>query len=37
MARVGFNRVPKKWTMPIRDVKAALRQFVILLGDRVPA
>ena len=29
------HRVAKKWTMPIRDWKAALNQFVILFGDRV--
>jgi putative transposase len=28
--------VAKKWTMPIRDWKAAINQFVILFGDRVP-
>ena len=33
---LAINRVAKKWTMPIRDWKAALNQFVILLGDRVP-
>ena len=26
----------KKWKRPIRDWKAALNQFVILYGDRVP-
>ena len=33
---LAINRVAKKWTMPIRDWKAALNQFVILFGDRVP-
>lgn len=33
---LGINRVAKKWTMPIRDWKSALNQFVILFGDRVP-
>ena len=33
---LAVNRVAKKWTMPIRDWKAAINQFVILLGDRVP-
>jgi hypothetical protein len=27
----------KKWTQPIREWKAALNQFVILYGERVPA
>jgi transposase-like protein len=34
---LGLNRVAKRWTMPIRNWKAALNQFVILYGDRVPA
>ena len=34
---LAINRVAKKWTMPIRDWKAALNQFVILFGDRVAA
>jgi len=33
---LGLNRVAKKWTMPIRDWKAALNQFVIMFGDRMP-
>jgi putative transposase len=33
---LAINRVAKKWTMPIRDWKAALNQFVILFGDGVP-
>ena len=33
---LAINRVSKKWTMPIRNWKAALNQFVILFGDRVP-
>jgi putative transposase len=33
---LAINRVAKKWTMPIRNWKAALNQFVILFGDRVP-
>ena len=32
---LAVNRVAKKWTMPIRNWKAALNQFVILFGDRV--
>jgi putative transposase len=34
---LAINRVAKKWTMPIRDWKSALNQFVILFGGRVPA
>ena len=30
-----LNNASKKWTMPIRDCKAALNQFIILFGDRV--
>jgi transposase-like protein len=33
---LAINRVSRKWTMPIRNWKAALNQFVILFGDRVP-
>ena len=33
---LAINRISKKWTMPIRNWKAALNQFVILFGDRVP-
>jgi len=33
---LAINRVAKKWTMPIRNWKEALNQFVILFGDRVP-
>jgi putative transposase len=33
---LGLQRVAKKWTQPIRDWKAALNQFVILFGERVP-
>lgn len=32
---LAINRVAKKWTMPIRNWKAALNQFVILFGERV--
>lgn len=34
---LAINRMAKKWTMPIRNWKAALNQFVILFGNRVPA
>lgn len=33
---LGLQNASKKWTMPIRDWKAALNQFIILYGDRVP-
>ena len=33
---LGLNRVAQKWNRPIRDWKAALNQFVIMFGDRVP-
>lgn len=33
---LGLRNVSKKWTMPIHDWKAALNQFIILYGDRVP-
>ena len=33
---LAINRVAKKWTMPIRDWRSGLDQFVILFGDRVP-
>ncbi|HDM74839.1 MAG TPA: IS256 family transposase [Deltaproteobacteria bacterium] len=33
---LAITRVAKKWTMPIRNWKAALNQFVVLFGDRVP-
>ena len=36
MIYLALQDVAKKWSMPTRDWKAALDQFVILLGDRVP-
>jgi len=30
------QNISKKWTMPIRDWKAALNRFTIQLGDRMP-
>jgi transposase-like protein len=33
---LAIEKASKKWTMPIRNWKAALNQFVILFGDRVP-
>lgn len=33
---LGLNHVSKKWTMPIRNWKAALQQFAILYENRLP-
>ena len=33
---MGLQHVAKKWTQPIRDWNAALHQFVILFGERIP-
>lgn len=33
---LAINNVSKKWTMPIRNWGAALNQFAIYFGDRVP-
>ena len=33
---VALQNIAKRWTRPIRDWKAALNQFVILFGERVP-
>ncbi len=33
---MALQNVAKQWTMPIRDWRSALNQFVILLGERVP-
>ena len=33
---MALNNVAKKWTMPIRDWRVALNQFVMMYGDRVP-
>jgi len=33
---MALQNVAKKWTRPIRDWTAALNQFVILFGERVP-
>ena len=32
----GLKNASKKWTMPTRDWKVSLNQFIILFGDRVP-
>ena len=34
--KARIREASKKWKRPIRDWKAALNQFVILYGDRVP-
>lgn len=34
---LALNNIAKKWTMPIRDWKAALNRFSILFGDRMQA
>ena len=31
---LALHEVSKKWTMPIRDWKQAMSQFVILFGER---
>ena len=36
LLHMGLQHVAKKWTQPIREWKAALNQFVILFGERVP-
>ena len=33
---LALNNVAKKWTMPIRDWRPALNQFVMIYGDRFP-
>ena len=33
---LALNKISKKWTMPIRDWGAAMNQFAIIYGDRVP-
>lgn len=33
---LALNNISQKWTMPIRDWKAALNRFTILFGDRMP-
>jgi len=33
---LAVRKISKRWTLPIRDWKAALNQFVILFGKRVP-
>lgn len=33
---LGIRNISKKWTMPIRDWGAAVNQFAVMFGDRVP-
>lgn len=33
---LALNKISKKWTMPIKDWGAAINQFAIIYGDRVP-
>jgi|SRR5450759_286307 putative transposase len=33
---LALNNISKKWTMPIRDWKAALNRFTIQFEDRMP-
>jgi len=33
---LALNKISKKWTMPIRDWGAAINQFAIIYGDRMP-
>jgi putative transposase len=33
---LGLEGVSRKWTMPIKNWKAALQQFAILYEDRLP-
>ena len=32
---LALHQIAKKWTMPIRDWKRAMTQFMILFGDRL--
>lgn len=34
---LALNNIAKKWTLPIRDWKAALNRFSIMFGDRMQA
>jgi putative transposase len=34
--QLGLKSIEKKWTMPIRDWKGALQQFVIVFEGRMP-
>jgi len=32
---LALHQIAKKWTMPLRDWKPAMTQFMIMYGDRV--
>jgi transposase-like protein len=32
---LALHQIGKKWTMPIRDWKQAMSQFMILFGERL--
>ncbi|WP_027670855.1 transposase, partial [Rheinheimera baltica] len=32
---LALHQIAKKWTMPLRDWKPAMNQFIIMYGDRV--
>jgi putative transposase len=32
---LALHQIAKKWTMPLRDWKSAMTQFIIMYGDRV--
>ena len=34
---LALQNITKKWTMPIRDWRAALNRFAIIFEDRMPA
>jgi putative transposase len=34
---LALQNITKKWTMPIKDWRAALNRFAILFEDRMPA
>ncbi len=33
---LALHQIAKKWTMPIMDWKPAMKQFIIMYGDRLP-
>lgn len=33
---LALNNITQKWTMPIRDLKAALNRFTIQFDERIP-
>ena len=36
ISHLALHQISKKWTIPIRDWKQAMSQFMILFADRVP-